>query len=379
MTKAKLKIGITCYPIRGGSGVVATELGLQLAKLGYEIHFISYNIPFRLREYIPNIFFHQVEVMNYPLFKYPPYTLTLSAKMAEIAKGCGLDLLHVHYAIPHAVCAYLAKEIIGEGAPKIITTIHGTDITLVGIDKSFKSITEFSINNSDGITAVSNYLKSQTQREFQINKDIEVIYNFVDTDRFSPARKMCNRNRFASEDEKMIMHISNFRPLKRAEDIIKIFALVIKDIPSKLVLVGDGPDLSKAKALSEKLGIDDKVIFLGSHNAVENILPCADVFLIPSQEESFGLSALEALSCGVPVVGYASGGLTEVVEDGVSGFLVEIGDVSAAKDRIVDILSESEKLQYHRQKARERALGKFDARDVVKHYLNFYEEVINDE
>ncbi|PJA27870.1 MAG: N-acetyl-alpha-D-glucosaminyl L-malate synthase BshA [candidate division Zixibacteria bacterium CG_4_9_14_3_um_filter_46_8] len=372
-----MKIGITCYPVRGGSGVVATELGLHLAKRGFEIHFISYNIPFRLQEYIPNLFYHQVEVMNYPLFKYPPYTLTLAAKMAEVARGWGLDIFHVHYAIPHAACAYLAKGIIGEGAPKVITTLHGTDITLVGIDESFKSITEFSINSSDGITTVSRYLKTQTERAFQIAKDMRVVYNFVDTDKFTPRQQACQRSQFATTEEKIIMHISNFRPVKRAEDVVKIFDLVSREIPSKLVLAGDGPDAAKALSLAERLGVKEKVIFLGSQNAVENILPCADIFLLPSQEESFGLAALEALSCGVPVVGYKSGGLVEVVEDGESGFLVKLGDAVAAKDKIVETLRDADKLHYHRQKARERAVNHFNAPDIIKHYISYYEEILN--
>ncbi|MBD3234692.1 MAG: N-acetyl-alpha-D-glucosaminyl L-malate synthase BshA [candidate division Zixibacteria bacterium] len=372
-----MKIGITCYPVRGGSGVVATELGLQLAQRGMEVHFISYNIPFRLQEYIPNLFYHQVEVMNYPLFKYPPYTLTLAAKMAEVARGWGLDILHVHYAIPHAACAYLAKGIIGEDAPKVITTLHGTDITLVGIDESFKSITEFSINSSDGITAVSNYLKTQTERAFQVNRDVEVVYNFIDTDKFIPKEQECQRRQFAEDDEKIVMHVSNFRPVKRAEDIIRIFDLISREIPSKLVLVGDGPDASKALSLAERLGIKENVVFLGTHNAVEKILPCADIFLIPSQEESFGLSALEALSCGIPVIGYRAGGLVEVVEDGESGFLVKIGDAVAAKDAAVKLLKNPEKLEYHKEKARERAVNKFNAPEIVEHYLSYYERVLN--
>ncbi|MCP4632017.1 MAG: N-acetyl-alpha-D-glucosaminyl L-malate synthase BshA [candidate division Zixibacteria bacterium] len=372
-----MKIGITCYPVRGGSGVVATELGLQLAELGYEVHFISYTVPFRLHGYIPNLFFHQVEVMNYPLFKYPPYTLTLAAKMAEVARGWGLDILHVHYAIPHAACAYLAKGIIGEGAPKIITTLHGTDITLVGIDESFKSITEFSINSSDGITAVSEYLKTQTNRAFNIHKDINVVYNFIDTEKYTPNSDTCSRNQLVDSDEKIIMHISNFRPVKRAEDIIKIFDLIQREVPSKLVLIGDGPDAAKAITLAERLGVKDKVVSMGTQNAVEKILPCADLFLLPSQEESFGLSALEALSCGVPVIGYEVGGLVEVIENGASGFLVKIGDAVAAKDRAVELLKNPDKLRYHGEKARERAVNKFNARKIINKYVEYYEQVLN--
>ncbi|MBD3170783.1 MAG: N-acetyl-alpha-D-glucosaminyl L-malate synthase BshA [candidate division Zixibacteria bacterium] len=376
MSINKLKVGITCYPVRGGSGVVATELGLQLAQRGMEVHFISYNTPFRLQEYVPNLFFHQVEVMNYPLFKYPPYTLTLAAKMAEVSRGWGLDILHVHYAIPHAACAYLAKGIIGEGAPRVITTLHGTDITLVGIDESFKSITEFSINSSDGITAVSDYLKTQTERAFNVTDDIEVIYNFIDTAKFSPQMQTCGAQNFAPNGEKIIMHISNFRPVKRSEDIIKIFDLIADEIPAKLVLVGDGPDLAKALTLADRLGVRDKIISLGTQNAVENILPCADIFLLPSQEESFGLGALEALSCGVPVIGYKAGGLVEVVEDGVSGFLVKIGDAVAAKERALELLTDSEKLRYHREQARKRAIDNFDSGKLVEHYISYYQKVL---
>lgn len=356
---------------------MATELGLQLAERGLEVHFISYTVPFRLTDYIPNLFFHQVDVMNYPLFKYPPYTLTLAAKMAEVARGWGLDILHVHYAIPHAACAYLAKGIIGEGAPKVITTLHGTDITLVGIDESFKSITEFSINSSDGLTAVSHYLKTQTELAFSIRKDIKVIYNFVNTDKFIPhSSSSCEKHQFVTGEEKIIMHVSNFRPVKRAEDIIKIFDLISQEVASKLVLIGDGPDRAKALTLAERLGIQDKVISLGSQNAVENILPCADIFLIPSQEESFGLSALEALSCGVPVIGYKAGGLVEVVEDGRSGFLVKLGDAVAAKDRAVKLLKNPDKLHYHKKQARERAVTRFGASGIIDEYMSLYEQVL---
>lgn len=378
MVSGRIKVGITCYPVRGGSGVVATELGLQLARRGFEVHFISYMAPFRLQEYVPNLFFHQVEVMNYPLFKYPPYTLTLAAKMAEVSRGWGLDILHVHYAIPHAACAYLARGIIGAGAPKVITTLHGTDITLVGIDESFKSITEFSINSSDGITAVSDYLKNQTIRAFNIEKEIRVIYNFIDTDRFYPERPTCAEEQFASDDDRVIMHISNFRPVKRSEDIIKIFDLINREIPSKLVLVGDGPDLAKALTLSDRLGIRSKVKSLGTQDAVENILPCADLFLLPSQEESFGLGALEALSCGVPVIGYRAGGVEEVVEDGVSGFLVKIGDAVAARDRALQLLKDEDELHRFKEKARERAVERFNARLLVDEYIKLYEQVLNE-
>jgi N-acetyl-alpha-D-glucosaminyl L-malate synthase BshA len=372
-----MNIGITCYPVPGGSGVVATELGLELAKRGYQVHFISYAIPFRLPKYQENLFFHEVEVMNYPLFKYPPYTLTLATKMAEIAEQFDLQILHVHYAIPHATCAFLAKQLIKKNKPKIITTLHGTDITLVGNDKSFFGITKFSIEASDGITAVSNFLKEETKREFKIEKEIEVIPNFVDSKRFSDQNPACQREKFAKADEKILMHMSNFRPVKRIEDVVKVFHLVNKNIPSKLILIGDGPEISLAMDLIKTWGIEKKVIWLGNQEYVENLLCLADLFLLPSNKESFGLAALEALSCGVPVIGTDLGGLPEVVRQGETGFLRNLGDVQGMAEKALEILGDKKSLEQFKKNAREKAVELFDASRIIPQYENYYQKILN--
>jgi len=372
-----MRIGITCYPVPGGSGVVATELGIELAKRGHQVHFITYSPPFRLQRFVENLYYHEVEVSNYPLFKFPPYTLSLACKMAEIAELWSLDLLHVHYAIPHATAAFLAKSILKGNCPKVITTLHGTDITLVGTDKSFCGIAKFSIEESDGITAVSEYLKKITQLEFALNKKIEMIPNFVDTERFIRKEDKAQRRRFAKDEEKILMHISNFRPVKRIEDVIKIFDLVNKEIPSRLVLIGDGPDLGKALRLAKELRIEDRVISLGGQDYVENLLPMADLFLLPSDQESFGLVALEAMSCGVPVIGTKSGGLPEVVLDGVNGFLGPLGDVEFMAGKGIELLSDENRLNNFRENCRKRVKEKFDSKLIVPLYENFYEKVVD--
>jgi len=373
-----MRIGVTCYPVPGGSGVVATELGIELAKRGHQVHFITYSPPFRLQRFIENLYYHQVEVSNYPLFKFPPYTLSLACKMAEIAELWSLDLLHAHYAIPHATAAFLAKSILKANSPKVITTLHGTDITLVGADKSFSGITKFSIEESDGVTAVSNFLKKRTNEEFGLKKEIEMIPNFVDTERFIPKQDKVRRGQFAKDEEKILMHISNFRPVKRIEDVIKIFHLVNKQIPSKLVLIGDGPDLSKALSLSRDFGIEDKVISLGGQDYVENLLPVADLFLLPSDQESFGLVALEAMSCGVPIIATKTGGLPEVVIDGENGFLGPLGDVGFMSDKGIELLSDEDRLNKFREKCRRRAVEKFDSKLIVPRYEEYYKKVIGD-
>lgn len=372
-----MRIGVTCYPVPGGSGVVATELGIEMAKRGHQVHFITYSPPFRLQRFIENLFYHQVEVTNYPLFKFPPYTLSLACKMAEIAELWSLDLLHVHYAIPHATAAYLAKSILKEHSPKVITTLHGTDITLVGTDKSFCGITKFSIEESDGITAVSDFLKKRTEDEFSLNKEVKMIPNFVDTERFSRKEDKVQRRHFAEDNEKILMHISNFRPVKRVEDIIKIFYLINKKVPSKLVLIGDGPDLSKALSLSNELEIEDRVISLGGQDYVENLLPVADLFLLPSDQESFGLVALEAMSCGVPVIGTRSGGLPEVVLNGENGFLGPLGDVDYIAEKGVELLSDENKLNQFRENCRKRAVEKFNSKLIVPMYEKYYQQIVD--
>ena len=371
-----MRIGVTCYPVPGGSGVVATELGIELAKRGHQVHFITYSPPFRLQKFIENLYYHQVEVSNYPLFKFPPYTLSLACKMAEIAELWSLDLLHAHYAIPHATAAFLAKSILKANSPKVITTLHGTDITLVGADKSFCGITRFSIEESDGITAVSDFLKKRTNEEFGLKKEIEMIPNFVDTERFVPKQDKVRRRQFAKDEEKILMHISNFRPVKRVEDIIKIFYLIDKKVPSKLVLIGDGPDLSKALSLSTELSIEDKVISLGGQDYVENLLPMADLFLLPSDQESFGLVALEAMSCGVPVIATKTGGLPEVVIDGENGFLGPLGDVEFMSQKGIELLSDEDRLNMFRENCRRRAVEKFESKLIVPRYEEFYKKVI---
>jgi N-acetyl-alpha-D-glucosaminyl L-malate synthase BshA len=317
-----------------------------------------------------------VEVMSYPLFKYPPYTLTLSARMAEVAKRWKLDIFHVHYAIPHAVCGFLAQSILGTKSPKLVTTLHGTDITLVGIDKSFSNITRFSIEVSAGVTAVSRFLAQKTVEEFKPSRKIEVIYNFVDTERFRPSTSSARKEEFAPNGEKILAHLSNFRPVKRIPDVIKAFNLVQKEIPARLLLIGDGPEVSGALEFVGKLGLSDKVIYLGSHNDVESLLPVADLFLIPTKTESFGLASLEALSCGVPVIGTNLGGLPEVVSDGECGYLEKLGDVESMAGKALKLLRDQDLLNQFKENARRRAVDLFDAELLVPKYERFYEAVL---
>ena len=317
-----MKIGITCYPTYGGSGTVATELGKALAVRGHKVHFISYSLPYRLDEFNENVSFHEVSMMRYPLFEYPPYSLALAAKMAEVVETEELDLLHVHYAIPHAASAYLTKQMLG-GKLKVITTLHGTDITIVGNDESYFRVTEFSIDQSDGITTVSDFLKTETEKRFKIQTPIEVIPNFIDPERFIRLSRLCERRMFGAEGKRTIMHISNFRPVKRIEDVISIFALIHAEIPSKLLMIGDGPLMSTALRTAERLGVSSDTLFLGKQNDVAGLLSIADIFLLPSEHESFGLAALEAMSCGVPVVASEVGGLHEVIDHEKTGYRVE--------------------------------------------------------
>ena len=373
-------IGITCYPSAGGSGIVATELGQQLARRGHEVHFISYGIPFRLDKYEPNLLYHEVETNAYPLFKFPPYTLTLAAKMAQVSRDYKLDILHMHYAIPHATCAYLAKQILadlGNQIPKIITTLHGTDITLVGQDPSFYDMTRFSINASDGLTAVSNYLAEETKEVFNLEKEIRVIHNFFNAERFRPDLCECVKSDFVKDKEFLLAHISNFRPVKRTLDVIDIFEKISAEVPAKLMLVGEGPDTVLTKRQIKKKNLEDRVFFLGNQNRVEAVLPCADLFLIPSEEESFGLAALEALACGVPVIGTAGTGLAEVVDDFENGFLLPVGDTSSMARAALSLLNNKIRLTEFKKKAAKNALEKFNAEKIVAQYLKYYEEVLN--
>jgi N-acetyl-alpha-D-glucosaminyl L-malate synthase BshA len=371
-----VKIGITCYPTYGGSGVVATELGLELAARGHEIHFISYAMPVRMTAATERIRFHEVEVVNYPLFDHPPYTLSLAAKMYEVAKSEALDLLHVHYAIPHSVSAYLARAMFRPLRLPFVTTLHGTDITLVGSDRSYLPITRFSIEESDAVTAISEYLRKVTLEEFGIHRPVEVIPNFVNCDVFEPANGECRRDRFAPNDEKVLLHLSNFRPVKRVPDVIEIFVRVRHEIPAKLLLIGDGPDRARADWLVKEKKLTKDVIFLGKQNQVQDLLNCGDVILLPSQLESFGLAALEAMACGVPAVCSRVGGLPEVIRDGVEGYLVEVGDVDAMAARVLQILTEPGRREQMGRAARQRASDKFCSTRIIPLYEQLYRRVI---
>ena len=339
-----MRIGITCYPTYGGSGVVATELGLELALRGHEIHFISYAQPIRLRGFEPNIHYHEVEVSRYPLFDYPPYDLALATRMAEVAQLYDLDLLHVHYAIPHSVSAMLARQMLAEG-PRgrrlpFVTTLHGTDITLVGLDRSYLPITRYSIEQSDGVTAISNYLRDRTLRVFDVKKSIEVIYNSVNCDVYSRNQETNTKMRaeYAPKGERVLVHLSNFRPVKRLTDVIEIFDRVHKQMPSKLLLIGDGPDRSVAEWLSVQKGIHKDVLFLGKQDQIQEKLAIADIMLMPSELESFGLAALEAMACEVVPISTRAGGVPEVIEHGKSGYLADVGDVDTMARYAIELL-----------------------------------------
>ncbi|KAB2922318.1 MAG: N-acetyl-alpha-D-glucosaminyl L-malate synthase BshA, partial [Bacteroidetes bacterium] len=322
-----MNIGITCYPTYGGSGVVATELGKALARRGHRIHFISYAMPMRLTGFDDNIYYHEVEISSYPVFEFPLYTPALASKMIEVANFEKLDLLHVHYAVPHATSAYIAKKVIPNPDFRVITTLHGTDITLVGLEPSFLPVVKFSIEKSDGVTAVSRYLREKTQTNYSIETPIEVITNFIDPVEYRRKDDACKRHRLAPNGERVLIHVSNFRAVKRVTDVIRTFDLVLKKMPAVLVLVGDGPDRSSCEQLARELGIGDHVRFLGKQQELVEILSCADLFLMPSQSESFGLSALEAMACGVPVISSSVGGLPELVLHNQTGYIAEIGDV----------------------------------------------------
>jgi len=373
-----MKIGITCYPTYGGSGVIATELGKALALKGHQIHFISYALPFRLASFVENVVFHEVEMSSYPLFEFPLYSLALASKMVEVAEYEKLDLLHVHYAIPHAASAFLAREMLKEKKNiKIITTLHGTDITLVGLEPSFLPLVKFSIEKSDGVTAVSRFLKEKTLTNYDIDKDILVIPNFVDTELFKPNPDCSFRKNIAPGGEKILIHTSNFRPVKRVTDTIKIFDIVQKEVPSKLILVGDGPDRSECERLVRQLNLIDKVKFLGKQDGLVEILTASDVFLIPSQSESFGLAALEAMACGLPVVSSSVGGLPELVGHNECGFIAEIGDIDRMAKYVIDLLTNEKKYRIFSQNARERAVKKFDINKVVPNYEDYYKKVLD--
>jgi len=371
-----VNIGITCYPTFGGSGVVATELGRNLASRGHHVHFISYAVPIRYEDDLLNTTFHEVQLSAYPLFKYPPYDLALACKMLEVAKTHALDLLHVHYAIPHAISAILAREMALESPLRVITTLHGTDITIVGADESYSPVTRFGIERSDGVTTVSEFLREETGRIFGTAKPIRVIPNFVDTARFHPGRNDRLRERFAPRGEAVLLHMSNFRPVKRIPVIVETFAQVAREVPAVLLLVGDGPDLRPAETLARELGISGRVHFLGQQERVERIFQIADLYLLPSEFESFGLSALEAMSCGVPVIGARGGGLPELVIDGETGFLCEAGNASAMASGALELLTDGARLRAAAEAAHARAVAHYEETAIVSLYEQFYEEIL---
>ena len=373
-----MNIGIVCYPTYGGSGVVATELGKSLAARGHTIHFITYSRPIRLDAFSQNITYHEVRIQDYPLFEYPPYESALASSMVDVARFQDLDLFHVHYAIPHASAGNLARDILarmGRRVP-VITTLHGTDITLVGKNKAYEPVVSHSINSSDGVTAVSQFLKDETFSQLHVDTDIEVIPNFVDNDRFKRQDKDHFHKIIAANNEKILVHTSNFRKVKRVEDVILTFKIVQEQVPAKLLMIGDGPERSRAEGLCRELGICSNVHFLGSQNPVEEIYSIADLFLMPSASESFGLSALEALSCGMPVVSSNAGGLPEVNIDGETGYVCEIGDVEDMGKKAVEILKDAQLWEAFSRKGRERAL-EYSPDSIVPQYENFYQRVLD--
>lgn len=377
-----MKIGITCYPTYGGSGVVATELGLELAQRDHEIHFISYAQPIRLRGAEANIHYHEVEVSRYPLFEYPPYDLALATRMAEVAQLYDLDLLHVHYAIPHSVSAMLARQMLADG-PRgkrlpFVTTLHGTDITLVGLDRSYLPVTRYSIEQSDGVTAISNYLRDRTKKVLDVKKPIEVIYNSVNCDVYSRNAETVAQTRaeYVPNGEKVLVHLSNFRPVKRLTDVIEIFDRVHKQIPSRLLLIGDGPDRSVAEWLAVQKGIHDDVLFLGKQDQIAEKLSIADIMLLPSELESFGLAALEAMACEVVPIATRAGGVPEVIDHGNTGYLADVGDVETMARYAIELLRDESRMREMGKRARSVAMERFCATKIVKQYEDYYRRVL---
>lgn len=374
-----MKIGITCYPTYGGSGVVATELGKALAQRGHQIHFISYALPARLDNMVGDVFFHEVEMSQYPLFDFPLYTDSLAGKMIDVAKYHDLDILHVHYAIPHATSAFIARQILSPSKDiKVITTLHGTDVTLVGLEPSFLPLVKFSIEQSDYVTSVSRFLQMKTYTMYNVEKQIQVIPNFVDTERFKRRENAQFRSRFSPNGEKVLVHVSNFRTVKRVPDVVRIFDIVRRSVPGKLLLVGDGPDRSESERLARELGIFDDVRFLGKQTLLPEILSVSDLMLMPSQSESFGLSALEAMSCSVPVVSSSTGGLPELVVHGETGFIAELGDVQRMAKYATELLTDERRLELFSMNARRRAVEKFNVDLIVPQYEKLYEEALNE-
>lgn len=371
-----MKIGIVCYPTLGGSGVVATELGHALAARGHEVHFITYEIPFRLRIDDQNIFFHQVEINRYDLFQYPDYALPLAVKIATVSKQYNLDILHVHYAIPHATSAYLAKQLLGTSKPAVVTTLHGTDITLVGRDLAYYQIVKYSIEHSNGVTAVSDNLRQQTVEYFQINKPIEVIHNF-----FIPRREFLGtkplRDKFVKEDEKLLLHSSNFRRVKRPEDVVRIFLEVRKKVKSKLLFLGSGAGIESVRQMVHERHLDDVVFFLGKSREIDSYIASSDLFLLPSSQESFGLVALEAMAYGIPVVASRVGGLPEVIEHGKTGYLTPEGDIEKMAEYATELLTNTERYQQMSRLAIKRAKEKFCVSKILPQYVAFYQACLD--
>ncbi len=374
-----MNIGIVCYPTYGGSGVLATELGKALAARGHVVHFITYEVPMRLEGFQDNTFYHEVESSTYPVFEFPMYPLALTSKIVEVARYNDLDVIHAHYAVPHAASAVMAKHILGETMPniKIITTLHGTDITLVGLEPMFLPVMRYSIEQSDAVTAVSRFLREKTISQYGVRKEINVIYNFVDTEKYRRVDVSKWRGHIARPDEKVLIHVSNFRALKRIPDVIRVFNEVHKELPSRLVLVGDGPDRSECERLVRELNLTEHVHFLGKQQGIVEILSSADLMLMPSQSESFGLSALEAMCCEVPVVSTSVGGLPELVVHGETGFIAEIGDVSRMAKYALDLLTNEKKHALFAKASRERAVEHFDSKKIIPEYERLYDTVVH--
>jgi N-acetyl-alpha-D-glucosaminyl L-malate synthase BshA len=371
-----VRIGIVCYPTVGGSGIVATELAKQLVHRGHEIHVISSEMPFRLNMFMENIYFHQVDTPAYPLFKEPPYLLSLANKLVEVHRLVGLDIIHAHYAVPHATAAYLAREMIGPGGPKIVTTLHGTDITLMGADPSFSEIIAFSINRSDAVTAVSRSLRADTYRNLPVSREIEVIYNFLECAEWRPTKVPGLCTRLAANDEKIIVHMSNFRKVKRTEDVIQTFAWIAESMPARLILIGDGPEMKTCSNLVNKLGLRDRVLFMGNQEQVIPLLSVADLFLLPSEHESFGLAALEAMACGTPVIASDTGGVPEVVVDGETGYLCAVGDVESMAAKAINLLRDPIMHSEFSDASIRRVQTTFCAPRIVAQYEDLYRKVL---
>ncbi|MBM0064671.1 N-acetyl-alpha-D-glucosaminyl L-malate synthase BshA [Alkalicoccobacillus gibsonii] len=372
----KYRIGISCYPTVGGSGVVATELGKQLASKGHDVHFITSSIPFRLDRVYPNVYYHEVQVNQYAVFQHPPYDLTLASKMAEVIDREKLDILHVHYAVPHAICAILARDM-AKHPVKIVTTLHGTDITILGVDQSLKPLIKYGIDASDAVTAVSDDLIKQTYELVQSAKDIQTVYNFIDELQYHPVETGDLKKRYGIEaDEAVFIHISNFRPVKRIQDVIKSFSLINQSIRAKLLLIGDGQELPAARELISELGLEEQVLVLGSQKHLAELLSISDVMLLLSEKESFGLVALEAMACGVPVIGTRIGGIPEVIKDGETGFLCEVGDVGDVMKRAIQLVEDPSTLQRFREAAMQDVIERFNADKIVAEYEAIYQSVL---